>query len=136
MKLAKIQTLLLSDLGAVTELNAIALSPSSIRVTWTEPLPLCGIPSYNTTVQLINRDQCEEVTDGPQNHYHSTDTKITITHLESYSTYRMIVVAIVDDNLGQPSEPFLTTTLEGGKNCIYYVCYCSFSYVTSIQVYK
>ena len=95
-------------LQQVSNMNVMA-DNNTLLVQWD---PVTGPPpnnlSYIVRYKLINRDQCQDVTDYPFQTLSSTDASIRITNLEYFSTYTIQVIA-------RQNGDAVTRTMASGK---------------------
>ncbi len=100
--------------GPVTELTVsrVPSKPDSLSVSWDAPTTPCTADDYIIEYQLNNLERCND-TDGQRTAFTTTtDTLVTITGLEAYSTYRVFVSAR-NDNVTTENSDTGTTAEEG-----------------------
>ena len=91
--------------------------PDRLTVTWDPPHPPCAV-DYVVEYQLVDWDQCDP-TEGLRTPFMNTsDTSVTVTGLEPYSTYRIYVSA--RNHLGWTENSETGTTEISGENPSYF----------------
>ena len=93
---------------APTDLVYQNLSSTAISVRWEEPSTFNGIPGLY--IISYTRDET-----GVTLNATSSVTNATITALEIYEQYTIVVFATSDKGAGDPSEPLMVLTDEDGK---------------------
>ena len=95
---------------------SVTVSPTSqnqLTVSWDTPptdnQSPCPATDYLVTYDLINLEQCEEVSRGFDT-LNTTATTITIDRLEAFSTYRVTVTSINQAGSSTPVSRTMTTT--------------------------
>ena len=85
-----------------TQVNGLmvdSVSSESLNVSWAVPKD-CHVTDYVVTYEVTLLDQCQQVSDHPQNKITST-TNVTIDGLKGFSTYSVEVSGRVDGAQGE-----------------------------------
>ena len=98
------------------------LSSTSILVSWEEPSTFNGVPDdYMIFYTREETNVTENVT--------SPVTNVTISMLEKYEEYRVVIFAASDKGLGNSSIPLMVLTDEDGELVLILTCTISASFI-------
>ncbi|XP_072002591.1 phosphatidylinositol phosphatase PTPRQ isoform X1 [Engystomops pustulosus] len=103
--------------GPPQNVTAIATSPNSINISWSQPVVITGPTSYLINISSVNGvDDAKEII-----RWSNESRNIEVTGLKPFTNYSIIVTAFTGDvesavTEGKPSNPVTATTLEAVPN--------------------
>ncbi|XP_072041090.1 uncharacterized protein [Amphiura filiformis] len=90
---------------------------TDITIQWQAPTTHCPVDRYIVEYRLVNRDQCQSITDSDRlSAGDFTTLSATIRNLLPFSTYEVYVRAVNDFGEGIEASILMTTSSQGGPS--------------------